>query len=195
MLNTAARWAHFGAMRHVHVTSPDTRTGTRNVTVVASSTRTVTVSGSTVDTGQPAAQSTLEARLEDAEARAEQQRADFLRAIAELENYRKRAAREIDAARQFGVERLAAELLPVADSLAAGIEAAAADPATQIEGQKATLRLLGKAFERAGISGPGATLLTCHLPRGPRLCSRTGLARRRSCMLSISTPSENAMAK
>jgi molecular chaperone GrpE len=104
------------------------------------------------DTGQPAVQSTLEARLEDAEARAEQQRADFLRAIAELENYRKRAAREIDAARQFGVERLAAELLPVADSLAAGIEAAAADPATQIEGQKATLRLLGKALERAGIS-------------------------------------------
>jgi len=103
------------------------------------------------DNGQPAAEPSLEARLEDAEARAGQQRADFLRAIAELENYRKRAAREIESARQFGVERLAAELLPVADSLAAGIEAAA-DPATQIEGQRATLRLLGKALERAGIS-------------------------------------------
>lgn len=104
------------------------------------------------ETGEPAAEAAPDARLEEAEARAEQHRADLLRAVAELENFRKRAAREIESARQFGVERLAAELLPVADSLAAGILAAAADPATQIEGQKATLRLLGKAFERAGIS-------------------------------------------
>lgn len=99
-----------------------------------------------------AAGTTPESRLEEAEARAEQHRADFLRAIAELENYRKRAAREIESARQYGVERFAAELLPVADSLAAGVDAAATDPATQIEGQRATLRLLGKAFERAGIT-------------------------------------------
>lgn len=104
------------------------------------------------ETDAPAAEQTPESQLEEAEARAEQHRADFLRAIAELENFRKRAAREIDSARQFGVERLAAELLPVADSLTAGIQAAEADPATQIEGQKATLRLLDKAFERAGIT-------------------------------------------
>jgi molecular chaperone GrpE len=94
-----------------------------------------------------------EAKLAEAEARAEQHRADFLRAIAELENFRKRAAREIESARQFGVERIAAELLPVADSLALALESAAtADAATLIEGQKATLRLLCKAFERAGIT-------------------------------------------
>jgi molecular chaperone GrpE len=104
------------------------------------------------ETAPPATDATPESRLEEAEARAGQHRADFLRAIAELENFRKRAAREIESARQFGVERLAAELLPVADSLAAGIEAAEADPATQIEGQKATLRLLGKALERAGVT-------------------------------------------
>jgi molecular chaperone GrpE len=93
------------------------------------------------------------APLEAAEARAEQYRADYLRAIAELENYRKRAAREIDAARQFGVERLAAELLPVMDGLAAAEEAAAgADARTLAEGQQATRRLLAKAFERAGIT-------------------------------------------
>ncbi|MBX3703046.1 MAG: nucleotide exchange factor GrpE [Steroidobacteraceae bacterium] len=104
-----------------------------------------------VDDVQAAPEATPDSRLEEAETRAEQHRADLLRAIAELENYRKRAAREVESARQFGVERFAAELLPVADSLAAGIEAAA-DPATQVEGQKATLRLLGKAFERAGIA-------------------------------------------
>lgn len=94
-----------------------------------------------------------DAQLAEAEARAEQHRADFLRAIAELENYRKRSAREIEAARQFGVERFAAELLPVADTLALALESAgSADVATLVEGQHATLRLLQKAFERAGIT-------------------------------------------
>ncbi|MGE0031136.1 MAG: nucleotide exchange factor GrpE [Steroidobacteraceae bacterium] len=94
-----------------------------------------------------------EARLAEAEARAEQHRADFLRAIAELENFRKRSAREVEAARQYGVERLASELLPVADTLALALESAgSADVATLVEGQHATLRLLQKAFERAGIT-------------------------------------------
>jgi molecular chaperone GrpE len=93
-----------------------------------------------------------EAQLAETVARAEQHRADFLRAIAELENVRKRSVREIDAARQYGVERFAAELLPVADTLALALESAdSADAATLIEGQHATLRLLSKAFERAGI--------------------------------------------
>ncbi len=97
--------------------------------------------------------SPAEARLAEAEARAEQHRADFLRAIAELENFRKRSAREVEAARQYGVERFASELLPVADTLALALESAgSADVATLVEGQQATLRLLQKAFERAGIT-------------------------------------------
>ncbi|HUG03161.1 MAG TPA: nucleotide exchange factor GrpE [Steroidobacteraceae bacterium] len=94
-----------------------------------------------------------EARIADAEARAQQHREDLLRAAAEMDNVRKRAAREIDAARQYGIERFAGELLPVADSLVLGLESAPdADPATLREGQDATLRLLMKAFERAGLT-------------------------------------------
>jgi molecular chaperone GrpE len=94
-----------------------------------------------------------DARLAEAEARAEQHRADFLRAIAELENVRKRSAREVDSARQYGVEKFAADLLPVADTLALALESAAnADSATLSQGQEATLRLLLKAFERAGLT-------------------------------------------
>ena len=93
------------------------------------------------------------ARLAEAEARAEQHRADFLRAIAELENVRKRSAREIESARQYGVEKFAADLLPVADTLALALDSAAtADAATLAQGQEATLRLLLKAFERAGLT-------------------------------------------
>jgi molecular chaperone GrpE len=95
----------------------------------------------------------MDVRLAEAEGRAEQYRADFLRAIAELENVRKRSAREVDSARQYGVEKFAADLLPVADTLTLALEsAAAADAATLAQGQEATFRLLIKAFERAGLT-------------------------------------------
>lgn len=100
----------------------------------------------------PPQEVTPEALREAAEALAERHRADWLRAVAELDNYRKRAAREIESARQFGVERFAAELLPALDSLGLALDAAAsADAATLLEGQRATQRLLLKAFERVGI--------------------------------------------
>jgi molecular chaperone GrpE len=103
--------------------------------------------------GQSPDSPTAEALLAAAEGRAEQLRADFLRAIAELENFRKRSAREVDSARQFGVERFAADLLPVADTLVLAVESAGtADAATLAQGQEATLRMLLKAFERAGLS-------------------------------------------
>ncbi|MGH8203552.1 MAG: nucleotide exchange factor GrpE [Steroidobacteraceae bacterium] len=105
------------------------------------------------ENGESAPDTSAEGRLAEAEARAEQHRADFLRAIAELENVRKRSAREIDAARQYGVERFAANLLPVADTLALALESAGkADAAALAEGQEATLRLLLKAFETAGLT-------------------------------------------
>lgn len=92
-------------------------------------------------------------RLAAAEVRAEEQREAYLRAAAEIENLRRRAAREVESARQFGAERLAGSLLPVVDGLELGLKAAdRADPVTLIEGQQATLRLLLKALEAAGIS-------------------------------------------
>ncbi len=103
--------------------------------------------------GQSPDGASADSLLAAAESRAEQLRADFLRAIAELENFRKRSAREVDSARQFGVERFAGDLLPVADTLGLAVDSAAtADAATLAQGQEATLRLLLKAFERAGLT-------------------------------------------
>jgi molecular chaperone GrpE len=94
-----------------------------------------------------------ESRVAEAEARVEQQRADLLRAVAELENVRKRAAREVEAARLYGVERFASDLLQVAVTLGLAVSSGASvDAATLAEGQEATLRLLLKAFERAGLT-------------------------------------------
>ena len=87
-----------------------------------------------------------------AESRAAESRNSYLRAVAELENFRKRSEREIDNARKFAIERFAQELVPVGDALEAGINAGATGPATALlEGAQATLRQLYRAFDKGGI--------------------------------------------
>jgi molecular chaperone GrpE len=90
--------------------------------------------------------------LAQAEERAKNHWDQYLRAVAELDNVRKRTQRDIDAAARSALERLAQELLPVQDSLAQAVEnAARADAASLAAGQQATLQLLEKAFERVDI--------------------------------------------
>jgi molecular chaperone GrpE len=75
----------------------------------------------------------------------------YLRATAEVDNLRKRARREVEIARKYGFESLAQAVVPVRDSLEAGIASENADAATLLEGTRATLRLLDQALEGAGI--------------------------------------------
>jgi len=72
----------------------------------------------------------------------------FLRAKAEVENARRRADEEISKARKFAVEAFAESLLPVADSLSAGLAIADASAEQLREGSEATLRQLKSALER-----------------------------------------------
>jgi molecular chaperone GrpE len=72
----------------------------------------------------------------------------FLRAKAEVENARRRAEEEISKARKFAVEAFAESLLPVADSLTAGLAIADATTEQLREGSEATLRQLKSALER-----------------------------------------------
>lgn len=92
-------------------------------------------------------------RLAEAEERSKNHWEQYLRAVAELENVRKRAQRDVEQANRFGLEKFAQELIPVKDSLDLGVESAAqADAAALAEGQAATRRLLVKAFEKLGIA-------------------------------------------
>ena len=68
-----------------------------------------------------------------------------------LENVRKRASRDIEQAHKFGVERVANDLIGVRDSLELGLASAASADALR-EGTKATLQLLTRALERAGVT-------------------------------------------
>lgn len=92
-------------------------------------------------------------RLAEAEERAKNHWEQYLRAVAETENVRKRAARDVEQASRFGLEKFAQELIPVKDSLDLGVEnAARSDAAALAEGQAATQRLLAKAFDKLGIT-------------------------------------------
>ena len=76
----------------------------------------------------------------------------YLRTAAELENLRKRSAREVENAHRFAVERFAAAILPVRDSMEAALTVGdTADAAALLEGQQAILRLLDEALVSAGI--------------------------------------------
>lgn len=100
------------------------------------------------DGGQPDVADTLA----DAEARARENWDRYLRAAAEMENVRKRAARDVENARRYALESFSRDLLPVKDSLEMGIQAAGnADVASLLEGKEATLKLLSSTLERFGV--------------------------------------------
>ena len=90
--------------------------------------------------------------IEALRARAEENWDRYLRAAAELENVRKRAARDVENAHKFALEGFARDLLAVTDSLEMGLDAAdTADAAALREGGEATLKLLQSTLERHGV--------------------------------------------
>lgn len=94
----------------------------------------------------------LQQDLAASEERAKNHWEQYLRALAEVDNVRKRGAKDLENARQYAVEKFAQDLIAVKDSLELGIaNAAKADVASLVEGQNATLRLFAKAFEKAQI--------------------------------------------
>jgi len=93
----------------------------------------------------------LVAELEMLRGEVEQLRAESLRERADLDNQRKRLARDLELARKFANERLLSELLPLFDSMEAGLAAAAqADPLR--EGLELTLRQLHRIAESNGLT-------------------------------------------
>lgn len=87
----------------------------------------------------------------------EQLREQQLRAEAELQNVRRRSAREIESARKFALEPFVKALLPTVDSLEKAIEASGDAPlneseAAVIEGVRNTLRLFLDALGKEGVT-------------------------------------------
>jgi molecular chaperone GrpE len=90
--------------------------------------------------------------LAELQAKVDENWQKYLRAAAELENVRKRAARDVENAHKFALERFALELLAVRDSLEMGLAAGEdADVESLRQGKEATLKQLVAIMERFGV--------------------------------------------
>jgi molecular chaperone GrpE len=113
--------------------------------------QTPTEAADTSETDQDAGASPEDA-LDAAQARADENWDRYVRATAELDNVRKRAARDVEKAHKFALERIGKELLAVRDTLEMGLAAAeGASIETLLEGKEATLKLLTTVLQQFGI--------------------------------------------
>ena len=95
----------------------------------------------------------LQQELAAARLKADEHFNQYVRVLAEFDNFRKRASRDLESAQRYALERFAQDLLPALDGFELALaNAGAGDVKTLLEGQAATQRLLLKAFEKAGIA-------------------------------------------
>jgi molecular chaperone GrpE len=96
----------------------------------------------------------LSVLLQQARAKADEHYEQMVRAHAELENLKKRHARDLENAHKFALDKFVAELLGVRDSLELGYSAAR-DPAANVdklrEGTELTLKMLADAMAKFGV--------------------------------------------
>ena len=107
-----------------------------------------------------------QAELAELQAKSADLADQFLRAKADTENVRRRAEEDVSKARKFALESFADSLLPVIDSLEAGLTVKDASLDTIREGAQATLRQLLSALERnkvIAINPTAATRFDPHL--------------------------------
>lgn len=110
-------------------------------------------------TGNPAEAEASIKDLEAAVAAAKEEAAKnydhYVRARADLENYRKRAQREKEDLARFANENLIREILPVLDNLERALDHATSDDAEMkglLEGVQMTVSQFQKALEKFGVT-------------------------------------------
>jgi molecular chaperone GrpE len=92
-----------------------------------------------------------QAEVAELQAKVAELQDQYIRGQADVQNARRRADEEVSKARKFALESFADSLLPVLDSLEAGLAVQTATPEQIREGAEATLRQLKSAMERNKI--------------------------------------------
>lgn len=115
-----------------------------------------TEAGANAEASQPDAAyvTELEQKLADATASAQSEKDNALRALAEMENLRRRAAQDVEKAQKFALEKFAGELLPVIDSLERALEHTDKESdgfQAVYEGVELTLKSLLSTVEKFGV--------------------------------------------
>jgi molecular chaperone GrpE len=93
-----------------------------------------------------------EGTVEQLQAKADENWEKYVRAVAELDNVRKRSARDVENAHKYALERFGKDLLAVKDSLEMGLAIENVDAEALREGSLATLKMLGSTLARFGIA-------------------------------------------
>lgn len=96
----------------------------------------------------------LEKALADAKSEVAAQKDAAVRAVAEMENIRRRSAMDVEKAHKFALEKFVNELLPVIDNMERAITVTSADDESTkaiIEGVELTLKTLLNAVEKFGV--------------------------------------------
>jgi len=103
------------------------------------------------------ARASLEAQLEAAQKEANDIKERWLRSAADLENFRKRAAKEREEVQKFGNERLLRDFLPIYDDLERALNAAGGAEGEAVEQLRGGVDMVRKKFlqqlERHGVEG------------------------------------------
>lgn len=108
------------------------------------------------ETEELSTEEALQAKLAEAQAKADENWDQLVRIKAEMENIRRRTERDLANAHKFALEKFAQELLPVIDSMEMGVAAAQdenADVSKLREGTEMTLKMFETAIEKFGIKG------------------------------------------
>lgn len=93
----------------------------------------------------------LEAKLAAASAEAQKLREDWMRALADSDNVRRRSQEDVAKAHRFGIENFSAALLAVKDSLDAALTVENTSIESFKEGVELTARQLDQVFEKFAI--------------------------------------------
>ena len=125
----------------------------------------------------------LQAELATLKAKSGELADQYLRAKAEAENARRRADDEVAKARKFAVESFAESLLPVLDSLEAGLAINDATVQQIREGTQGTLQQLKAALERNKV-----------LPIDPKAGEKFDPNQHHAISVAAAAPGQPAMA-
>ena len=103
-------------------------------------------------TQEAAVEPSVEELLEAAKAENAKLQDLYMRALAEMENSRRRAEEAVEKAHKFSVEKFAKNMLPVLDSLEKALELAGEERNPMIEGIEATYRQMVQAMQQSGMT-------------------------------------------
>ncbi len=109
--------------------------------------------GETADEPSEKKELTLEEQLAEARALAEENYKNYLRAVADLDTYRRRVIREKDDLRQYAVSGLLESILPIYDNMGLGLMSAEqdADPNVVAEGIRMVITQFQSVLSENGV--------------------------------------------